>query len=313
MSLNWEGYTDVTSDFEAYGDTILMSIECLMIIILIIIYIKYFCLTTNKIDRRFNILLLVSLILTLIYIYNFYILHVILSLVIGLRSKWMCFILTTSASMIVGGQRIAVYVFFLLRLYDTFKGSVFEIKKQNIVVILVLLIISLIPSNVLIIIISYLANTVSCHDGQYWSSYIMGNLIGYSIDILWSLLLTYMYVKRLKKLIEMINTDSNTTNDKVLYITKKLTLLALITITTSFMQFLYTYFIGVCAHSLVCLDLLLNITCVMLSFVVLDKLYKKYCCCCIKIQNQCYGIHENQNVTELAKQIKINETSNTSK
>ena len=39
MTLDWEGYNDIESDFDAYAETILMSIECLIMISLIIIYV----------------------------------------------------------------------------------------------------------------------------------------------------------------------------------------------------------------------------------------------------------------------------------
>ena len=168
------------------------------------------------------------------------------------------------------------------------------------------------PATVLILVTAYLADSPSCIDGKYYNEWILAIIVTFSLDIVWAILLTYLYVKRLIQLIKMVNSDTETINDKFVYITKKLTLLTLVTIITTFIQGIFTYF-GVCGHSILCLDILLNNVCVMLSFNILDKSYKKYCYCCIRMQNKCYDINENKNVTELVKEIKNDESSNTNK
>ena len=311
MSLNWEGYNDITSDFEAYTETILMSIECLMIIILITIYVKYFYLTKNKITKCFKFLLLIALISTFMYIFGLYIPHVILSIILGIRNNRMCFIILIWGVFLMG-QRAAIYLFFLIRLHDTFKGSVFEFKKQKIIIIFAVMGSVISPAAVLVLVTGYLADSPSCADGKYYNEMLLALIVGFGSDIVWAILLTYLYVKRLRQLIKMVNTDTETINDKFVYITKKLTLLALVTIISTFIQGIFLY-VGVCVRSTLCLDILLNNVCVMLSFNILDKSYKKYCYCCIRIQNKCYGINENKNVTELVKEIKSDESSNTNK
>ena len=53
--------------------------------------------------------------------------------------------MTTLTAVFFFGQRIAIYSFFLIRLYGTFKSSIFEIKKQCIIIV-VLMIITMIPA-----------------------------------------------------------------------------------------------------------------------------------------------------------------------
>ena len=310
MALKWKDYNKIKNEFEAYAETISMSIQCLIIVILIIIHIKYFCSTNNKIDGRFNILLLISLICAVIYVFWLYTFHIILPLMLGKRNKWLCFMSTLSALAALG-QRTTIYSFFLIRLYDTFKTSVFEINKKYIIIILVLFFSTATPLVIFTCIAAYFADTPSCVDGKYYEQWAMSQIILYGIDIIISIVLSYVYIKRLRHLIKMINSGTDATNDKFLYIANKLTLLALATIITTFNTFLVAYLIGILGVSLSCFDIIINHTCVMLSFVVLDKSYKKYCCCCIRIQNKCYGINQNKNVIELAKEIKTNESSNT--
>ena len=303
MTLKWQGYSVIGSEWEAYAEIISLSIQCFIIIILMIVYLKYFCCTKNKIDTSFNALLLLSLIFTFIYIFGTYIIHGIFALILGYRNEWICFIINLCGLGILG-QRLTVYSFFLIRLYATFKRSFIEIKKGSIIIILILMVITISIPGISAVIFAYFADNASCPDGKYAYEWLQSLIIANFFDYVWSILLSYMYINKLRKLIKKINSSNETMDNKLLNIANKLALLALVSVVSTMILAVLAYGVGVFSHSLICLDLIINNACLMFSFAVLDKSYKKYCCCCIRIQNLCCCLKISKDRKEILTQTK---------
>jgi len=286
MVIQWQEW--VHSAGEAWIGVIIFGIELLVMMGLMGIYIWIFICNQTRIrsnsvgsmksrdyNKLFRIFLLMSLIITFINVYgNAYISSLIYFL--NKRDHASCFIraLLNSLALI---QRCIVYTFFLLRLKITFKDSIYNISNIKFGILLGLLYMTLISMQIIIVYISSVINAFICASSKYGNIYFYCVYIAAGIDIIWSILITYMFVSRLKSVMK-IKVTNDKSHNKFLYIAKKLTKLTVIMVTSSLIAM---GFIGLSYYSLqaIGLDLMINNICMALSFGKLTKYYKKLCEC----------------------------------
>ena len=296
-------------------ELILNSFACLIMLSLMVVYLKYFC-VKSKVNKQFNLLLLGSLLSSFIYIFGNYIYYVIIVLALQYPIKDLpdyCFVSTLigCANII---QRLQINVFFIMRLYLTFKGSVVEIKKRTIIIIASLICITFTLGIISNLTISSFIKHVWCGDHNLRIVYGLSWLITYMCDWFWSILLSVLYIKKLRQLVKMINTNNNRKDNKLFNITNKLTILIMVAVATSVILILsHPFFSSVLDLTgvLLAIDSIINNICVMLSFAIFDKSYKRYCYCCIKIHNKCCDIQDND-IKNLIKEIEFNDSTKSS-
>ena len=319
MDLNWQGFRQ--SFWEAFGEIILHSLACLGILVLIIVYFKvFYCIEripslnnvgsqSNKRNnigniqhRYFNKFLLGSLILSFIYVYLSYIFTSIFSIILGYRWNHGCFI-RNIVCVLIGLQRIVAYSFYIIRLNVTFKGSIFEISSINIKIILILLIITIIIGLIPTLVFAYIIKDFSCK-GKYYYYYSFSGLLFIFIDLTWCIILSVLYIKKLRQLIR--NVDDKCTD--IRFIVHKLSVLAFVTVTSTLVTVTAIFCTFIWVFALMSIDSVVNNICIILSFGIFDESYQYYCCCCIKIQNNCC-IKPNKSEMELQKDIQYNHSS----
>ena len=286
MSLNWVGWNKFL--YEAWIEIIFHSIACIVTLVIIGIYIKFsntnVCRTCKNIKTRmkkgFHGFLVASLILSFVYIYLFYINNVIFIIILGYRWNNGCFI-SGLYQLIFVFQRIITYSFYILRLNVTFKGSVFEVSKKNIRIMMILLIVVLGSSAFPSIIAGYLINNFKC-SGDYYKYYIYGGIWFNFVDISWCIILSIIYIKKLRQLLKNVHAKT----DQIRFIVNKLSVLAFVTVLSTLILWCIIFVTLKWTHTLVSIDLIINNICIMLSFKEFDPFYQYLCCCC----NDCCDI-----------------------
>ena len=299
-------------------EVIMQTIACLVISILMIIYVKYFCIknkndSTNskrKVDKSFHLLLFGSLLSSVIYIYSHYIVHTILVLILGFKPNHFCFI-TQILLIPMYIQRLHVYMFFIVRLYVTFKGSVVEINKIKIKIIIVSMIILGSIVGIFNSVVAYIVKETFCFDDDLGYLVLIGSIVMILVDNFWLILLSYLYIKKLRTLIRLISSNNNRSNDKLFNVANKLTILAIGTFVSSIIIFmLHIVIVLIFSSIMIPVDLIINNICIMLSFAIFNESYKKCCCCCIKIHNKCCCI--NNDAMKLIKEVELNDPTKSS-
>jgi len=255
-----------------------------------------------KINKGFHGFLIASLILSFVYIYLCYLTNVVFSIILGFRWNNGCFI-RSAYQLIFVLQRIIAYSFYILRLNVTFKGSVFEVSKKNIRIMMILLIVVLGSSAFPSTIAGYFINNFQC-SGEYYKYYIYGAIWFNFVDISWCIILSIIYIKKLRQLLKNVHAK----NDKIRFIVNKLSVLAFVTVLSTLMTSIAIFGTIIWLYVFMSIDLIANNICIMLSFPIFDKSYQYYCCCCIKIQNYCC-IRPNEPEMELQKDIEWNKSA----
>ena len=209
---------------EAWSDVILSFLAVLSITIVLLIYIKKFhcnkelnnSIKDNKTQKLLQNYLLLSLIMSILYIYIKYYVSVLSILIFDERYNKHCFY----QSLVIGFygfHRMITYAFFIKRLTETFKESVYSVsslksKCLNGYICLYLVVV------VVNIILQYILGGYLCHPSTFTGVVLFAGLL----DIIFSIIITYMFTSRLKALL----LKSHKTNIQN-YIVKKLTLLSM--------------------------------------------------------------------------------------
>ena len=254
--LYWEGWS--SSKVEAYLEIILHTIACVIITILVVQYIYAFrcnnvapklegkhtgmrsvsgpSTPTNtlndkrvsyaisakkrKIDHNklFQRALLISIIISVINIFGNYYVSCLSVLIFNQRFNKGCFyrVLLTGLTMTI--QRLIVYTFFLLRLKISFKNTKYDISNIKFGVLMAIMYIGGIVSQCLIGVNTYLNLGFRCNNAAH-VIYLLGSAVW---DVIWSVVITYLFVVRLK----FANSLSNSKDDRFVKIIRKLTLLS---------------------------------------------------------------------------------------
>ena len=73
---------------------------------------------------------------------------------------------------------------------------------------------------------------------------------------------------------------------KIEYIVKKLSILAITSVVSSILLFILFRIIQMVSYGFICIDLIINNVCIMLTFKSLDHLFKHVCCCFARWYNK---------------------------
>ena len=233
--LHWKEWNK--SALEAWISLILHTILCIIILILISVYIHIFLCnkwvkstdkmeskhkTTQYYDKWLKILLFISFMFALLYIFASYFIACIVILVFNIRYQYHCLYRVLCASF-VALQKASVHVFMIIRL-RSFEGTAFELGKiKSRIIIYVVLIMNAVTLSFLI----YFART----EGLFFCN-IYGRNLGYVIivgasgDIIVSSLLTYIFVWRLKAMFTSKSRKNDTITINVKYLFQKFTVLS---------------------------------------------------------------------------------------
>ena len=199
--LYWEDWTD--NIFEAYLEIVVHSLCCVIIVLLIVfcVYIMYCHKNATQsqrvsVDARFHKYLLISLVVTFVYVYLTSFMNIVSVTVFGWRPKLGCFYRNISVIPLTL-QRTVTYYFYILRLHVTFKGSIAEISNKCIYIFNISVSISSIVVTMLYLVMIYIETTNSdvfiCPDTSF--RWIVGSVYVFS-DTIWNVILTVIYIKK---------------------------------------------------------------------------------------------------------------------
>ena len=280
------------SAYEGWLEIILHTILCIIIISITIFCIRMIYKNVYHsnpdcivVDFRFYKYLMLSLIVSIIYIFGTYFLNVLSITVLGWRPKLACFYRQLSLIPYTL-QRILAYYFYILRLYTSFNGSIAEISFTRTCVFIISATTSIILATIFYLISMYQMNINN-------TDFICGNstmiyiaeAILILIDTSWSIIFSWIYIKKLINITKLCCLR----DDQLTYIIKKLTILAVTSVVTTYgIVFMYGI-TNLFAYQMTSCDIIINNICIILSFKSLDNMYNKLCCCqrkcCNKLNN----------------------------
>ena len=206
-------------------------------------------------------------------------------------------------------QRISMYLFYIMRLYSSFKDSIYKINKIILILSCLFIIIGTYVIVIPFVTLSFLytvknTNNFECN----WDTYLMP-LIGaaYFIDITTNFSLVCIFVYKLKQVskrsssnssssstVSMNDNNNKSNNDDNISVRRKardglqavtqklLVLLAFNMIISLFGLVILFYFVG--SYAACAVDVVTSNTCLWLTFSFNQKFYNKLC---LKIQNKC--------------------------
>ena len=241
-------------------------------------------LSVNKtpMDIRFYKYLILSLLVSFIYIYSTYFMNVLSITVFNWRPKYACFY-RQIAVIPQTLQRLIAYYFYILRLHISFRDSVAELSKKCIYFFIISVTIGSISVTFFVLISTYLMNMNNSNFicGESTLRYISFSTLIFQ-DTLWSAIFLYIYIKKLIQITKLFDVE----DPRITIIVKKLSVLASTSIISTYLLFAVFILCYKFAYQLTSIDLLINNVCIMLSFKTLDNWYNKLCCCynkcCIK-------------------------------
>eukprot|EP01083_Nonionella_stella_P177664 625132_1 len=181
-------------------------------------------------------------------------------------------------------QRICLYFYYFHRLYLSFQGTVYAMNKRTLIILATGIAVFWFAGQVF-----YFVWNSMVGDCTELSILIAIIPLGLT-ETFTSVLCVWLFVKKLKS----INiTKKQGVDTKVQYLISKLTILAVVTIASTFCVlglFPFTYFLGLMA-----IDTPVNIICLVLSFGFYDKYYRMLCGPCRKIADPSYNNGDEQN------------------
>merc|ERR1712228_88838 len=204
-------------------------------------------------------------------------------------SPWMC---EHYGSILVYSfvlSRMTVYIFFILRAFYAFKGSVIQYNPKTIAILIVFAIIwSNIAGITLVYVVEtqFVQNIVQNGVGERClgvpidqkenaeSLLAMLYIFGISMDTFAQLLAAYLL---LSKIFQSIFKFKNGTKRFVLLATKQTVLLFIVIISSQILVF-FSFFVPSMTEIIFSIDIMINFYCLWLSFAVNDQIYKKYFC-----------------------------------
>ena len=245
----WEGWTwNITT---AWIEIILHGILCVLITLVLLLYFWIFIcdndipilnrLTSGglsiprmssiksnissdnikkyKSHKYLKLILFGSIICGILNIYSTYWLANISILVYNMRPINGCFYRSLCVAALYL-QRLLTYLFFLYRLTIAFTDSVYALSKIQLYVLVLILIIGIGCSLSVTIIGGYINSIFPCSTILVRSGFIIAG----SGDIIYSILLSYIFISKLNKLVIKVNNDS--VNGAIKRVMQKLTILS---------------------------------------------------------------------------------------
>ena len=179
--------------------------------------------------------------------------------------------------------RTFLYTYYLNRLYTTFKDSIYKISKLKYSILIGFVFIPVYGSLIFFV----YANIVRIETNRWNES--RGVLYTYislvtpvTLDVTYNGLLFYMFISRLRMVIKLGDADQQHSSNKFDNLIRKLTSLVVISIIPQIMTMI-TYIInGGIGSIVIYIDTITSSLCLILSFSMYDREYKKYCFCFIK-------------------------------
>ena len=244
-----------------------MILYCIQFILLVLLCILYVCLFIRDNKSKIHIIILISLILSMIYSILSFIFIDGNVLLFDKHDKYECFYANLIFGVIIL-ERLFLYGFNAYKLNVSFKDSVFEIKKQTSIIIYCILVFICCAYFVFIFIVRHHQNL----------NIKIIFIIFFIMDILCAFISLKIFAGKINKLlaIQMV--------DVMRSIVNKLTVLTIICIISSIIFILIpgiflTEFILIKPYKIFGIDLLINNTCLLLSFGRGNRIYNKLCCC----------------------------------
>ena len=307
--LFWEGWTD--SIIEGYAELVLQPIFCVIIVVLLGIYVYVFVfkralcvnngnndskmtnkeMISDKIPKKYKYLLLISLVITGINIFGNTWLSNQCILIYNIRYKNHCFYRVLLGTTLIL-QRMLCYYFFIDRLRNIFVGSIFEIRKKCFYICVISGFIISIGIYIINIVFAYIHESFLCSNNNALRNSI---IISFIVDLITSILLTSVFIIKLRSLINLTNINDakvNQTNLKLRFVATKFTILCLVSVTSTIIfSIILANVITVISYQNYSMDVIINNACMMLSFGIMNDQYQRICCICITIQHKCTSKH----------------------
>ena len=291
MELHWEGWT--AGYGWAFTSLVLHTIICLLMLVVFGIYIHIFCIqrykgntVTSGIENKFCITLLVSILLGLIVVFGNYWVSNALIVIFDIRFENHCFYRNLLSAIPIYTQRCILYSFLVFRLKIVFQESILAISGKFINGLLISIIVALLTLASLQVYFSYTHHDFRCSNSR---ALFYNNIVAGLVDIISSLSLSYLFIYKLNQLIKLdvnIRSDNSTQLRRV---TNKLTILTNVAVISSLLM-LACVAVAFFSYPMSSLDIVINNTCMLLTFSALERHYIRICCCCIRCQNKCFGI-----------------------
>ena len=219
--LYWKNWTE--SEYEAWTQLILHSLTAIIILIMICIFYRIFTKTKNdeKDTKILKRLLSASLLVSFINIYGLYMICIIVLLVLNIRENNRCsYRLYIQVTVYI--QRSIVFTFFLYRLKMSFENTIYEISQRKFRVLLVSLYVLAISLQVTFCVAASFVDSFKCESSSVAMDIVLYCIIGSGVvDVLWSIAITYMFVRRLQFVIKQTQQNS----ERLLHVIQKLTVL----------------------------------------------------------------------------------------
>ena len=278
MEIFWEGWT--RNYAFALIEIILHSIICVLMLSVFMVYIIVFCKDKNKsssIEKKFEIALLISIIIGLIIVFGNYFVSCLLVLIFDLRFDNGCFYRILFSGIGLGIQRSILYVFMVYRLKIVFKDSVFELNEKVIVFLTSFIIIGGLIINVTTGYLSYIHHDFLCANSQ---TLVINSIISQNLDVITSVVLMSLFIYKLNQLIKLSNDIA------MKRVANKFTILTIVSVTSSLISILGVA-LDIFPYQGVSMDLVINNVCMLLTFGVMNRYYQKLCICCLCLEEKC--------------------------
>ena len=283
MKLHWEGWT---AGFGwALTSLILHTVLCLLMLTVLVIYIHSFCYKTTK-TTNYSRALLASVLVGLIHVFGNYCVSNVFILVFDIRFDNHCFYRILCSTFPIYTQRGILYTFLVYRLKTVFHKTIFALNEVSIYILLVIIIAVPIPLASLQVYFSYIHHDFRCSNSR--ELFIINIIAGLS-DIITYLSLSYLFIYKLKQLMTLDHTKNADKSRKLRRVANKLTILTNVATVSSLLT-LICVSMAFFPYPMSSLDMIVNNTCMLLTFNSLDKYYGKLCCCCVHLQRQCFRI-----------------------
>ena len=166
---------------------------------------------------------LFSIIATLIHILGFYYFGCLRVLVFNIRDSNNCFIMTFVAGITIAAQRLIIYIFLMKRLKITFENSIYKLSNISYYFIIIALVFCFFTIQAINLYSSYQIKSYKCGDQPGSNIFKITLVIGGVLDIFWAIIITFMFVSKLKALLKL----NERKNNKIEAIMMKLTLLSM--------------------------------------------------------------------------------------
>ena len=266
--LHWKEWN--SNEFDGYLSMILYPMELIMLILLFFLFIYLF---KNQRKPRTHYIILISLILSMIYIILAYTFIDGNILMFDLSIKYQNLYGNLITGIIVI-QRTSVYAFHVYKLSVSFQGSVYEVKNYTVIIIYGILIIICISYFILTYIFSCHSFVFKCQNNDNIDLIFVSFGV---MDILFGYISIKVFAGKIYKVLKLrMVPEMNFVAHKLIVLSVIASISCIIFIIISGL-ILNEY---ITSYKLFGIDLIINNIVLILSFGKGNTIYKNICCCC---------------------------------